>query len=62
MGRVPIGGTDFSPRAWTNDDIKQGILPLPIKTDPNLEKFSLQPEDLKYKVSDNLLSKMYKNT
>lgn len=44
MGRVPIGGTDFSTRPYTYDDLKPG------ETDPTLAKFALAPEDLNYKV------------
>ncbi|XP_039276892.1 putative glucosylceramidase 4 [Nilaparvata lugens] len=41
MGRVPIGGTDFSTRAYTLDDIKD---------DFELSHFSLAPEDYDYKM------------
>ncbi|KAJ8926645.1 hypothetical protein NQ314_020970 [Rhamnusium bicolor] len=41
LGRVPIGGTDFSTRAYSYDDF-----PL----DTTLMKFALQPEDLNYKI------------
>ncbi|XP_027230984.1 lysosomal acid glucosylceramidase [Penaeus vannamei] len=44
MGRVPIGGTDFSTRPYTYDDLKPG------ETDPTLAKFALAPEDLNYKI------------
>lgn len=41
MGRVPIGGTDFSARGYTyHDNI----------TDANLGSFNLTEEDFKYKV------------
>ena len=43
LGRVPIGGTDFSTRPYTYDD--RGKEP-----DVNLTHFALQPEDYKYKV------------
>lgn len=39
--RVPIGGTDFSTRAYSYDD---GM------TDPLLDNFALANEDLQYKV------------
>ena len=39
--RVPIGGTDFSTRAYSYDD----------NLDPLLLAFALQPEDINYKVS-----------
>ena len=42
LGRVPIAGTDFSTRAYTYDDDHDG--------DFNLEFFSLQPEDIEYKI------------
>lgn len=45
FGRVPIGSTDFSPRRYTLDD-HDGDL--------TLEKFSVQYEDLFYKVSFTL--------
>ena len=41
VSRMPIGCSDFSPRYYTFDD-NPG--------DFNLSKFSLQTEDLKYKV------------
>lgn len=40
MGRVPIGGTDFSARGYTYAD----------EEDENIENFSLQHEDHVYKV------------
>lgn len=43
MGRVPIGGADFSPRAYTYDDDHDG--------DFDLEHWALTEEDLKYKVT-----------
>lgn len=43
MARVPIGGTDFSPRGYTYDDGAE---------DFNLTNFALQREDYTYKVSD----------
>lgn len=48
LGRVPIGGTDFSVRAYSYDD---GPL------DPDLINFALQPEDLFYKVGNNFFNK-----
>jgi hypothetical protein len=41
MGRVPIGGADFSIRPYTYCD----------QEDESLESFALQLEDLNYKVS-----------
>lgn len=41
IGRVPIGGTDFSTRKYTYADSK-GI--------PDLNNFDLAPEDAEYKV------------
>lgn len=41
IGRVPIGGCDFSTRPYTYDDVID---------DDTLSKFSLQMEDYKYKV------------
>ncbi|XP_046988020.1 lysosomal acid glucosylceramidase-like [Schistocerca americana] len=40
--RVPMGGTDFSVRNYTYDDSKT--------PDPSLKNFSLQPEDIEYKI------------
>lgn len=40
--RVPIGGTDFSPRPYTYDDYPN---------DTKLKQFKLQEEDFKYKVN-----------
>lgn len=45
IGRVPIGGTDFSTRKYTYDDTNNGT------EDFNLDLFSLQEEDLKFKVN-----------
>lgn len=42
MGRVPIGGTDFSTRQYTYDDTEF--------EDLTLKNFKLQPEDFQYKV------------
>lgn len=42
--RVPLGGTDFSPRAYSLDDHDD---------DKSLKQFALQEEDLSYKVSSN---------
>ncbi|VEN61154.1 unnamed protein product, partial [Callosobruchus maculatus] len=41
LGRVPIGGTDFSTRAYSY---------LSEEVDPQLKSFRLQVEDLKYKI------------
>jgi len=41
LGRIPIGGSDFSTRAYSYDDNPGG---------ETLEKFALQPEDFNYKV------------
>jgi glucosylceramidase len=41
VGRVPIGGCDFSPRPYTYDDHPGDV---------NLTKFKLQEEDYKYKI------------
>lgn len=42
FGRVPIGGSDFSPRAYTYDDS--------LEPDYQLKNFSLTDEDNKYKI------------
>lgn len=44
MGRVPIGGTDMSTRGYTYNDLAPG------ETDYSLAKWSLQPEDLEWKI------------
>ncbi|MPC92785.1 putative glucosylceramidase 3 [Portunus trituberculatus] len=44
MGRVPVGGTDFSTHPYTYDDLPHGQI------DPLLTKFALAKEDLKLKV------------
>lgn len=41
MGRVPIGGCDFSVRPYTYDDHNNDI---------KLQRFALADEDLKYKI------------
>ncbi|XP_076646296.1 lysosomal acid glucosylceramidase-like isoform X3 [Halictus rubicundus] len=41
LGRIPIGGTDFSVRAYTYDDVAN---------DTSLEHFALALEDHKYKI------------
>ena len=41
LGRIPIGGTDFSTRPYTYDDVDN---------DTNLEHFALVEEDYKYKI------------
>ena len=41
LGRIPIGGSDFSSRPYTYDDYND---------DDNLSKFSLQMEDHQFKV------------
>lgn len=46
VGRVPIGGTDFSPKPYTLDDHDGDV---------NLEYFALQEEDMEYKVRTFLL-------
>lgn len=45
LARLPIGGTDFSLRAYTYDDGDP---------DPLLENFKLAHEDTKYKVTNHL--------
>ncbi|CAL4125525.1 unnamed protein product, partial [Meganyctiphanes norvegica] len=44
LGRVPIGGTDFSTRPYTYDDLTDN------KTDKSLNNFSLANEDYQYKI------------
>ncbi|CAL4125526.1 unnamed protein product, partial [Meganyctiphanes norvegica] len=44
LGRVPIGGTDFSTRPYTYDDLTNN------KTDKSLNNFSLANEDYQYKI------------
>lgn len=44
VGRVPMGGTDFSTKGYTYDDTIDN------KADPQLEQFNLQPEDHEYKI------------
>ncbi|XP_049855320.1 lysosomal acid glucosylceramidase-like [Schistocerca gregaria] len=46
--RLPMGGTDFSARNYTYDDSKT--------PDPTLKNFSLQPEDIEYKIPLLLLA------
>ena len=46
MGRINMGGCDFSPRGYTYADIEDDML---------LEHFSLQEEDIKFKVRRNFL-------
>ncbi|XP_054155075.1 putative glucosylceramidase 3 [Oppia nitens] len=46
MGRIPMGGSDFSTRGYTYDD--NGYMP--VVEDKTLSKFALQPEDLDYKI------------
>ncbi|XP_076749061.1 lysosomal acid glucosylceramidase-like [Xylocopa sonorina] len=41
LGRIPIGGTDFSTRAYTYDDHANDL---------SLERFALAPEDYDYKI------------
>ncbi|KZC06831.1 Glucosylceramidase, partial [Dufourea novaeangliae] len=41
LGRIPIGGTDFSTRPYTYDDTSN---------DTSLEHFALAPEDYQYKI------------
>lgn len=42
IGRVPIGGSDFSPRAYSYDDTD--------KPDYELKHWALAPEDMEYKI------------
>lgn len=50
LGRVPVGGADFSPRGYTYADDSVGTL----------DGFALQEEDYNYKVSYKFpLSRMY---
>ena len=48
MGRIPMGGSDYSARAYTYDDAGE---------DKTLSKFNLTQEDFEYKV--NTMSKNY---
>ncbi|CAK9804383.1 Lysosomal acid glucosylceramidase [Anthophora plagiata] len=41
LGRIPIGGTDFSTRPYTYDDVPNDV---------SLQNFSLAPEDYNYKI------------
>lgn len=41
LGRIPIGGTDFSTRFYTYDDVEN---------DSTLKNFSLASEDADYKI------------
>ncbi|XP_054153718.1 lysosomal acid glucosylceramidase-like [Oppia nitens] len=43
MGRIPIGGSDFSTHKYTYDDLDK-------REDLELKKFNLTNEDLKYKI------------
>ncbi|RWS18502.1 glucosylceramidase-like protein, partial [Leptotrombidium deliense] len=43
IGRIPIGGSDFSTRMYTYDDISNG-------TDFELKHFKLAEEDIKFKI------------
>ncbi|CAH1101247.1 unnamed protein product [Psylliodes chrysocephalus] len=52
VGRVPIGGTDFSLKGYSYCDTPND------KPDPDLENFKLQPEDFEYKIS--MISKALK--
>lgn len=54
IGRVPIGGTDFSTRKYTYNDGNDG--------DFNLTHFALQPEDTKYKVKQSNLNFLFTQT
>lgn len=47
IGRVPVGGCDFSTRPYTYNDNQDG--------DFNLDHFALADEDMKYKVASSLL-------
>ncbi|KAH9396804.1 hypothetical protein TYRP_003102 [Tyrophagus putrescentiae] len=53
LGRVPIGGTDFSPRPYSYDDHNQG--------DESLKHFALQPEDFNYPFYEWLSKKAHIN-
>lgn len=44
FGRVPIGGTDFSVRGYTYDEVVRN------KTDMGLTQFALQTEDYMFKI------------
>jgi glucosylceramidase len=46
MGRIPIAGSDYSPRHYSYDD-NDG--------DVNLTHFELQKEDIDYKVSNKII-------
>ena len=50
VGRIPIGGTDFSTRSYTYDDAKN---------DFNFIHFALQEEDIYHKVFINFLLTFY---
>jgi hypothetical protein len=52
LGRIPMGGVDFSTRTYTYDDEEY---------DTTLEKFSLTDEDFLYKVRDFDLFHSYEN-
>ncbi|KAK3887921.1 hypothetical protein Pcinc_008004 [Petrolisthes cinctipes] len=45
LGRVPIGGTDFSTHPYTYDDLSERE-----RGDPALHHFSLTKEDMEYKI------------
>ncbi|CAH1187047.1 unnamed protein product [Phyllotreta striolata] len=44
IGRIPIGGTDFSFKGYSYCDTRDDV------PDPELSSFSLQPEDFEYKI------------
>lgn len=48
LGRVPIGGTDFSTRPYSYNDLNASSIGS--ETDFNLTHWKLQPEDFKYKI------------
>ncbi|XP_060523687.1 putative glucosylceramidase 4 [Cylas formicarius] len=52
FGRVPIGGTDFSTRRYSNCDTP----------DETLDSFALQPEDLNYKIAAVKLAEQAKGS
>lgn len=54
LGRVPIGGTDFSTHPYTYDDLPRG------QTDPTLLKFALAKEDLSAKVRERIFKERYR--
>lgn len=58
MIRISIGGSDFSTRFYTNDDINTTVT----KQDFNLEQFSLRSEDVLFKIPVlQLIQRQYKS-